>query len=133
MRTMLLEVYLPTGIFLKQKILQISAEGSAGEFCLKPRHIDFLSNLVPGILAFVSHEGDEQFLAVAGGLLVKQQGNVWVASRHVASGPLGSLHSELSKIHDSLDQREKKNLSAVAKLEVGFLKKMMDFSGRHSV
>ncbi|HBE49542.1 MAG TPA: F0F1 ATP synthase subunit epsilon, partial [Cyanobacteria bacterium UBA11369] len=51
---MKLKVLLPTKILLEEEVSKITAEAANGSFCLLPRHIDFVTALVPGILIFVS-------------------------------------------------------------------------------
>jgi len=52
------------------------------------------------------------------------------ATRRAISGELGQLSREVEKMLTENDERERQNRSAVAKLEVGFLKRFLDFSHR---
>jgi F-type H+-transporting ATPase subunit epsilon len=48
---MRLKILLPTEIILDKEVIKVVAEAENGYFCLLPRHVDFVSTLVPGILA----------------------------------------------------------------------------------
>ncbi len=45
---MKLKVLLPTEIFINEEVEKVVAEADNGYFCLLPRHVDFVSALVPG-------------------------------------------------------------------------------------
>ena len=49
---MKLMVLLPTEVLIDEEARKITAEAQNGSFCLLPRHIDFVTALVPGILSF---------------------------------------------------------------------------------
>lgn len=123
-----LKVYLPTEIFLDTETTRVIAEGPQGSFGMLPRHIDYVSPLVPGILTYVTSGGQEHFLALDGGILTKQGGDVTVATRHAVKGELGTLRNEVEKMLLSLDERNKASRSAVARLEAGFLKRFMSLT-----
>ena len=49
---MKLKVWVPTEVFCDEEVTKIKAEAENGWFCILPRHIDFVTSLVPGILSF---------------------------------------------------------------------------------
>lgn len=51
-RTMRLTVWLPSQVLMRKEVTRIRAEAENGWFGLLPRHIDFVTALVPGILRF---------------------------------------------------------------------------------
>lgn len=124
-----LTILLPSRIFLDREVRQLTAGGPVGEFCLKPRHIDYVTALVPGILMYVGLEGEERFIAVDGGILVKEGDRVEVAVRNAAAGELGELRQVVEKMHDEYAEREKVSRTASARLEIGFLKQFLQLSG----
>jgi F-type H+-transporting ATPase subunit epsilon len=84
---MKLKVLLPTEILVDEAVRKITAEAANGSFCLLPRHIDFVTALVPGLLSFETQkEGQEVFVAVAEGVLVKSGEEVLVSVRNAARG-----------------------------------------------
>ena len=124
---MKLKVLLPTKILLEEEVSKITAEAANGSFCLLPRHIDFVTALVPGILIFVSVRGEEKFLAVDEGILVKSGVQVLVSTRHaVQSSDLGLLQETVEKQFRVLNEREKVTRSALAKLEVNIVRQFLE-------
>jgi F-type H+-transporting ATPase subunit epsilon len=65
-----LKILKPEEVLVDQYVEKVIAEGLNGSFCLKPRHVDFVSALKPGILLFES-DGEEVFVATDEGILVK--------------------------------------------------------------
>lgn len=127
---MRLKILLPTNVLLDEEIRQVTAESPDGEFCLKPRHIDFVTALIPGVLMYVDMDDSEHFLAVDGGILIKQQDEVGVAARHAVPGELGELEEVVRKMQEDYIEREKAGRSASARLEIGFYKRFLEISGR---
>jgi len=121
-----LKILKPTEILLDLEIRQLTAESSLGKFCLKPRHIDYVTALVPGILHYLDTDGDEHFVAVDGGILVKQRETVEVATRQAVSGRLGSLQKVVRKMRADFLEREKISRSAAARLEIGLVRRFFE-------
>ena len=115
---MKLTVLLPTGVLVDQEVTKVTAEAENGSFCLLPRHIDFLAALVPGLLSLENGTGDEGFLAVDEGILVKCGPDVKVSTRNAVRGvPLGQLRQAVKERFHSLDERERQAREVLAKLE----------------
>lgn len=126
--TIELKIYLPSCIFLEGKVSKVKGESPAGEFCLLPRHIDYVTALVPSIFSYTKLDGREAFLALDNGILAKQGQEVKIAARRAVAGELGMLNQEVEKMLKARNEREKMNKSAVAKLEAGFLRRFLEFS-----
>jgi F-type H+-transporting ATPase subunit epsilon len=123
---MRLKVFLPMRIFLDQEVTKVTAEAANGSFCLLPKHIDFVAALVPGIISFESEKGEE-YLAVDEGVLVKCASEVRVSTRRaVRSKDLGELKQIVKQEFRTLDEREKKTRSILAKLEADFAKSLFE-------
>lgn len=123
-----LTIHLPSACFLKTRARKVNGEGLAGQFCLKPRHIDYVTALVPGILSYEDENGHLSFLAVDSGTLVKQGPRVMIASRRAVAGDLGQLAMEVESMRDSGEELERQYRAVTAKLEAGFLRQLMAFS-----
>ncbi len=124
---MKLKVLLPTNIFLEEEVTKVIAEAENGSFCLLPRHIDFVTALVPGILSFESAQGKEEFLAVDEGILVKCGLRILVSTRNASRGAdLKVLQQTVEKEFQVLDDREKKTRSALAKLEANIVRQFVE-------
>jgi F-type H+-transporting ATPase subunit epsilon len=122
---MKLKVFLPTEILIDLEVTKVTAEAEDGSFSLLPRHIDFVSALVPGILSFESG-GGEEFLAVDEGILVKCASDVMISTRRaVRSKNLGEMRQVVEKEFRTMNEREKKTRSILAKLEADFAKRFL--------
>ena len=90
-----LKILLPTEIFLDQPVTKIIAEGENGSFCLLPKHVDFISALLPGILTFTDEEHCEYYLGVGGGILTKTGSEVRISTIYAVQGDdLGTLRQK---------------------------------------
>jgi F-type H+-transporting ATPase subunit epsilon len=127
---MKLKVLTPIETVCDESTLSIVAEGRDGSFCLKPRHVDFVSALVPGLLSFVhADDGREEFLAVDRGILMKEGPEVLVSVRSAVRG--AAVEELVEVVHArflTLDDQEKVVRTAMAKLESDFLRRFMELS-----
>jgi F-type H+-transporting ATPase subunit epsilon len=124
---MRLTVRLPTEIFLTEEVTKIKAEAPNGWFALLPRHVDFVTALVPGVMTFVSRDGEEEYLAIDQGILVKCGPEVSVSTRSaVRSTNLEELKSEVVTEFEAEEEREKKNLEFEAKLEADLVRGLLE-------
>ncbi len=124
---MRLKVLLPSEILVDQEVTKVIAEGRDGEFCLLPRHVDFLAALVPGIFLFTTPDGREQFLAVDQGILVKCGPEVLVSTRNAVSGAeLGVLEQTVDEQFRAEKDREAAASLAFSKLEAGFIRRFAE-------
>lgn len=129
--TMRLRILLPTRVLVDEAVVNVTAEGVHGNFGIRPRHVDFLVALVPGLLAFERPDGNERFVAVNGGLLVKHGADVLVPTRRAVVGDdLDELKDVVA--HDFLeeDERERQARSAMARLEADFVRRLMELETR---
>jgi F-type H+-transporting ATPase subunit epsilon len=123
---MKLKIMLPTRVLIDQDVNKVVAEAQNGSFCILPKHIDFVSALVPGILLFESNN-EEEFLAIDEGILVKWGSDVLVSTRNaVRSKDLGQLKQTVEEEFRILDDREKKSRSVIARLEADFAKRILE-------
>jgi F-type H+-transporting ATPase subunit epsilon len=124
---MILKVLLPKQVLLEAEVDKVVAEGQNGSFCLRPRHIDFVSALVPGLLQYETTDGEEMFLAIDEGVLVKCGPEVLVSTRHAAqSADLGQLQTLIHEQFTELDERERQTRSALAKIEADFVRRFLE-------
>lgn len=126
-----LDVMTPEKKVVSQSVEKIVAEARNGSFCLKPRHIDFLAELVPGILSYWIDE-EEFFLAVNGGILVKQADNVTVSVRHAIAGEhLEELQDVVREKFQLLNQKERETQIALEHLQADFVKRFVELQKHH--
>lgn len=124
---MRLKVLLPTHVLLDQPATRIVAEGEEGAFGLLPRHVDFVAALRPGILTFTTPEGNERFVALDEGILVKRDREVLVSTRRAVVGQdLARLRQTVESTFRVLTERERIARSALARLEAGFIRRFLE-------
>jgi F-type H+-transporting ATPase subunit epsilon len=124
---MKLKVFQPSGVRFERDVTKIVAEGENGSFGLEPRHVDFVAALVPGILRYEKQGGGEGYLAVHNGILVKRGSEALVATLHaVSSSRLESLSRIVEEHFETMDEREKKTLTAVSRLEANLVRRFTD-------
>ena len=130
---MRLKVLLPTRVLLDEDVKKVVAEATNGSFGMLPRHIDFVAPLVPGLLSFVDAGGEEQFLAVDEGMLVKHGTEVLVSTRKAVRGAdLGTLRETIDQEFRQLEDREKLTRTALARIESQIVRRFMELSrGSH--
>ena len=122
---MRLKLLTPVEIAVDREVCKIVAEAENGFFCLLPRHADFVTALVPGILFYTLHEDDERLVAVDEGTLVKCGAQVLVSTRHAIHGSdLQSLSTVVERVFLDLDERERQARSALARLEAGTVRRL---------
>jgi len=123
---MKLKILIPAGVMLYEEVSKVSALAENGSFTLLPRHIDFVTSLVQGILSYYS-EDQEKFLAINEGILVKRGSEVTVSTRNAISGDkLGELQQAVRDKFQKEDEQEKKARSALARLESDFIRRFME-------
>jgi F-type H+-transporting ATPase subunit epsilon len=123
---MRLKVLLPNEVLVDEEVQKVIAEAENGSFCLLPRHVDFVATLVPGLLSF-EDSGGEVFLAIDEGVLVKFGETVLVSTRNAVRGTrLGELRETIETQFKTLDDRERKSRSAMAKIEAGFVRRFLE-------
>lgn len=124
---MRLKVLLPSEVLLDAAVTKVIAEAENGAFCLLPHHIDFVAALVPGLLSFETETGQEEFLAIDEGILVKCGAQVLVSTRQAVRGPdLGTLRQAIDDQFRAVDEQEKKARAAVARLEADLVRRFLE-------
>jgi len=119
-----LQVLLPTEVLVNEKVIKVIAEADNGEFCLLPRHIDFVAALVPGVLCFYNTGGLESYVALDQGVLVKCGREVFISTPNgVRGNDLNHLRALVEERFMVLDEQERKARSAMARLEAGALRR----------
>lgn len=121
-----LKILLPANVLLEQPVSKVVAEASNGSFCLLPKHRDFVTSLVPGILAFLDEGGAESFVALSEGVLTKSGPEVLVSARRaVRSEHLGELQRVVRDDFRSVDERERVAQTVIARLEADFMRRFL--------
>jgi len=121
-----LKILLPFGIFSeKNDVSRIVAETSEGSFGLLPHRLDCVAALVPGIFIY-EEQGSEAYLAVDQGVLVKTGSLVLVSVRNAMGGTdLQNLREAVAREFLKLDDQEQNVRSVMAKMESGFIARLV--------
>jgi len=123
---MRLKVWVPTEVFCDEEVTKIKAEAENGWFCILPRHIDFVTSLVPGILSFELPNKETQYLAIDHGILVKCGREVSVSTRSAVRGTdLGALKEAVEKQFRALHEKEQAARQFEAKLEADLVRRLV--------
>lgn len=123
-----LKILLPFQVFAeKSDVLRIVAETEQGSFGLLPQRLDCVAALAPSILIFETKTEGEVFVAIDEGILIKTGTDVLVSVRRAMQGiDLGQLRATVEQEFLAQDAQEQAVRSVVAKLESGFIRRMVD-------
>jgi F-type H+-transporting ATPase subunit epsilon len=123
--TIRFSILLPTEILLHTMVSKVVVETDNGVWCLLLHHIDFVAALVPGILVYVA-SGQETFVAVDEGILVKCGSEVRVSTRQAVCGPdLGCLKQTIEAQFCRLNARETLARAVLARLEADTVRRFV--------
>lgn len=124
-----LKILLPFQVFADiRSVRRIVAETSQGAFGILPHRLDCVAMLSAGILLYENQQGDEIYVAVDEGVLVKAGNEVRVSVRHAISGlVLGELRAAVAREFLTLDENERQLRTVLAKLENGFVRRFAEF------
>jgi F-type H+-transporting ATPase subunit epsilon len=123
---MKLTVWLPTEVLLEEEVVRIRAEAQNGWFGMLPKHIDFVTALVPGVLTFERPGQPEEYLAVDRGILVKCGPEVQISTRNAVRGSnLDHLKAEVEKKFREREEIEKKARAFEVKLETDLVRHLL--------
>ena len=131
---MRLEVITPETVCLDREVRRIVAEAPDGYFGMLPNHGDFLTELVPGILIYEpaggGDAGEDRFVAVQSGTLVKCGAHVRVAVRSAIEGDdLAWLRERVETEFRQHDEDERAARAALARLEASMIRRFRDLEG----
>ncbi len=125
---MRLRILTPAHVVVDEPVSRVRIESINGSYSLLPRHIDFITALVPGIVVFQREGEGEKFAGIDQGILVKEQENVRLAVRRgVVSSRLGEIRSTVDEQYRELSKREKKAQASWARLESDFVRSIIQF------
>lgn len=121
---MRLKLLTPTRVVINIETQKIVAEAVNGYFCLLPRHVDFVTALVPGLFTYWDGAGTEHTLATDEGTLVKCGAEVLVSvGDAMVSENLDTLREAVEGAFAHLNERDRQTRSALARLEAGAIRR----------
>jgi F-type H+-transporting ATPase subunit epsilon len=124
-----LRVLVPFQVFAEETdVLRIVAQTRQGSFGLLPQRLDCVAALVPGILIYETPAQGEVCVAVDEGVLVKAGPDVLVSVRRAQGGTdLGLLREAVEREFLARSEEEEELRQVMAKLESGFLRRLVGF------
>jgi F-type H+-transporting ATPase subunit epsilon len=124
---MTVRVALPSRVLGSWEVTSLRGEGAHGSFGMRPRHVDYVVVLEPGIMELTLADGTERFLALDTGVLVKQGKMVFVSTRRaVESANLDELQQTVREVFVKRTEGELRARAAASKLEVGFVRRLLE-------
>jgi len=124
---MKLSVRLPSEVLLEEEVDRIKAEAVDGWFGLLPRHQDFVTALVPGVLTFQRSGKPEEYVAIDHGILVKCGAEVSISTRNAVRGTsLERLKTEVEVQFREREERERAARTFEAKLEADLVRHLLE-------
>jgi len=127
MSSMTLKIRLPAEVLFEEEVSRIRAEAENGWFGVLPRHIDFVTALVPGVLTFQPCGKPEEYLAVDRGILVKCGKEVSVSTRQAVRGTgLDQLRQDVEQKFMAQRERERAARALESKLEADLVKQLLE-------
>ena len=123
---MRLQVVTPGAIVVDEPADKVATEAIDGAFTLLPRHVDFVTALVPGLLTYV-HDGVERLVAVDGGILVKRGRAVRVATAEaIPSDDVLDLQRVMRTTFEEVGENERRARTAIAHLETDAIRRILE-------
>jgi len=124
---MKLTVLAPTEVTLMEQVTKVTAEAQNGWFCVLPRHIDFVSSLVPGILTFEPDGRPPEYVALDEGIIVKCGAELSVSTRRAVRGSdPGTLRQTVETHFRRLREKEQAVRAFEAKLEADLVRQLLE-------
>ena len=134
MGAMRLRVRLPTRLVLDEPVSAVVARSLHGSFGLLPRHVDFVTPILPGLLRYERENGDEHYLGVDEGVLVKCGSDVMVSVRDaVPAADEETVRAIVRDRFESLTERERRARAALTQLEAGFIRRFIEQRGERAM
>ncbi len=125
--TMQITLRLPTRTLFEGTAKRLFAVAENGAFGMLPRHIDFVTALVPSVLILTAPDGTELFFGIDEGVLVKKGHQVNIAIRRGVQGEdLNTLTDTVQAAFVEVDEEERVARSALSRLEAGIVRRFGD-------
>lgn len=125
--TMKLRICLPGSVLLESEAVKIVARDGFGAFGLLPRHIDFATALVPGVLTMTDRQNTERFVGHDDGVLVKRGRDLMISVQRAVTGlELGELRKRVEAEFIALEEHDVSTRSALSRLEAGIIRWFID-------
>ena len=127
---MRLKTLTPSGIVVDERVSRVRFDAQDGSFTFLPRHADFATVIVPGLVSFEVEDGNqagkEIYMACDKGILVKANTTVLLSVRRaVISENLAELSRTITEEFKKDEENRKAVNAAMARLETGLTRRVM--------
>lgn len=130
---MRLSIFTPFEEILDIEAAKVVAPGTHGSFCCLPRHADGVWGLSIGILDYINTEGLRAYVGLNAGIAVKSGHNLRIATNDaVVSENLEQLRSVVDRKFHKISDDERRAQSALARLEAGLVRRLVDLERRNA-
>ena len=121
-----LKILMPYKVFKEEtNVTGVTVDTNRGSFGFLPRRLDCIAVLVPGILSYRTAGGRLEYVAIDDGVFMKTEKQILVTVRNAVGGAdLGKLRETIEKEFKSLDEKEVKARSVIAKIESEFIQNL---------
>jgi F-type H+-transporting ATPase subunit epsilon len=126
-----LEVLVPDGVVLRERIAGLQAADASGRFGVRPGHETFLTLLAPCVLLYRDENGREHYAAADGGvLLVEGERVVVVTHEAVVADRLESVADAAAAMLEARRLHEKMARTEFAELQTALLRQLREVEKR---
>lgn len=124
----------PQGIILQQNIRKITLETLDGYYTLLPRHVDFVSAVIPSIVSYLPEQENEKYAACHQGIVVKKGDKITLSVQGaVLSETLPELQERIKTEFKQNEEQRKQLNTAMARLELGLVRGFQQLKGATDV
>jgi len=125
---MILRVLTPTQVVVEQEVIHVTVEDVTGSLGIRPGHAPLVTPLTASLVIARKPGGDEDYVAVNGGVMVVDAQSVKVVSRKaVLSSDLEHLENDVLEGFDRETEQDKKNVVAFEKMRLDFMRRILEF------
>ena len=125
---MKLRILTPTEVIFDQEVTHVTAEDPTGSLGIRPGHTALVTPLVPGVVMARNAPGQEQYVAVNGGVMLVGNDTVEIVSRRAVAGTnLQHLTDNVVSEFEKEAQDDKANHTAFEKLRVSFMRGVVEY------
>ena len=126
--TMRLKILLPYRVFVDELgVTDITVVTRGGAFGLLPHRLDCTAGIARGILTYRRKTGEDVYLAIDEGVLIKTGPEVIISVRNAVGGQdLGRLRAAVEQEFLNLDERERSVRNLTAKVESDFVRRFLE-------
>lgn len=125
------EILVPDGVVARERVSSLEAADASGRFGIWPHHEPFFTVLAPCVLVYRLADGQEQYAAVDGGVLLVEHGRASIVSREaLTSARLDAVAGKARELLEARRAQERSTSSAFLELEAALAKQLGQMEGQ---